>query len=74
MDDAEFEVNKILNDEIRELDGKPIQCFLISWVGYPDSENTWEPIFNIGAEAIAEYKAAKLARGRRDVSKYNEAC
>ena len=44
----------------------------MSWVGYPDSENTWEPIFNIGAEAIAEYKAAKLARGRRDFSKYNE--
>ena len=29
--------------------------FFIKWEGYPDSENTWEPRFNLPEDMIGEY-------------------
>jgi hypothetical protein len=52
--------------------------FFIKWEGYPDSENTWEPRFNLPEDMIGEYlneiereeendahKAAKQGRQKR---------
>ena len=48
-----YEVDKVLAKWKRQ--GK-VQ-YLISWVGYPPEENTWEPLSNLrdAKEAIAEF-------------------
>jgi hypothetical protein len=50
-DDKEyFEIEAILNFK---RDGRTTK-YLIKWKGYPDSENSWEPLTNIPARAFVK--------------------
>jgi hypothetical protein len=44
-----FEVERVVEGP-RILDGK----FLIKWAGYPESQNTWEPLCNLPDEVFSE--------------------
>ncbi|KAJ1676483.1 Chromobox protein 1, partial [Spiromyces aspiralis] len=52
----EYTVEKILDDG-EDDDGNKL--YLIKWLGYPDSENTWEPMENIPEDLITEYESKK---------------
>ena len=57
-DESEFEVECILNDEIRfTKDGKAETWYLIKWVG--EWDDTWEPAENVGSGAIRDYEDQK---------------
>lgn len=61
-EEAVFDVEKIVKKRIRK--GKPE--YLIKWVGYSDSENTWELEENIFAkELIEEYESKTLLKKRK---------
>ena len=49
MADVLFEVEKIVDEP------NDRQEFFIKWDGYPDSENTWEPLENLPEEMVEEY-------------------
>ena len=52
-EEEEYVVEKILDK--RMTDGKPV--YYLKWKGYPDSENTWEPIENLDCpEMIKEFE------------------
>ena len=44
-EETEFEVERILN--VRYGQYRETEEYLVKWKGYPDSENTWEPIQNL---------------------------
>lgn len=50
--DVLYEVERILGK--REINGK-IE-YLLKWEGYPQSENSWQPIENITLDIVAEYE------------------
>ncbi|CAO1621149.1 unnamed protein product [Sympodiomycopsis kandeliae] len=57
-DEPEYEVEKILDHKFVAKTGT--HKFLVKWLGYPDSENTWEPEANVMApELIDAYWASK---------------
>lgn len=57
-----FDVEKILNDRL--VKGK--RQYLIKWVGYPDSENTWEEEENLMCEEMLEsYKKEKISKAAK---------
>lgn len=53
-EESEYELNEIVDDDVRYENGKKLQYYLIDWVG--DYANTWEPAENVSHGAIAEYK------------------
>jgi len=56
-----FEVEKILDDKIEVVRGRPVKKWLVKWLGYPESDNSWEPrnIFarNALKDMLADYEA-----------------
>ncbi len=44
LDTMEFKVLKILKKRTRKTKKGPVKEALVSWVGYPDSYNSWEPL------------------------------
>ena len=48
---------------IKEEDG--IGKYLVKWVGYPDSEATWEPAADLRHLAAAKRFEGKTPRGKR---------
>lgn len=57
-EEEEWEVNRILADEIRTTaEGKQEVFYLIKWVG--EWDDTWEPRKHVGRAAIKEYQDAK---------------
>ena len=55
---AEYDAGEYLVDHVVGHEGfnKRNVKFLIHWIGYPDSEDTWEPWVNVaGNEKVAEY-------------------
>ena len=52
-EEDEYEVEAILNAKMIRRKFK----YLVKWKGYPDSENSWEPLENIknASEAIAKF-------------------
>lgn len=69
--EEEYIVEKILDKKYDEIDGT-IKYFL-KWKGYPDSENTWEPIGNLDCDELIEEfernrnKANKGKKKRRKI-------
>jgi hypothetical protein len=59
-EESEYEVNAILDEQVRKEDGRRVLYYLINWVG--DYANSWEPMENVGDEAIRVYKEKR----RRD--------
>ncbi len=49
MADVLFQVEKIVDGPNDRSE------FFIKWEGYPDSENTWEPLENLPEEMVEEY-------------------
>lgn len=61
-EEDEFEVEEILE--------RRGQRYLIKWKGYPHSENTWEPIQNLGNCQIILRQFRRTAKSRRhDIAK-----
>ena len=54
-DQPEFEVERILDKRFHR--GKT--QYLVKWVGYPDSDNTWEPASHLShaVDALTEFEA-----------------
>ncbi|KAK6089564.1 hypothetical protein P3W45_001446 [Vairimorpha bombi] len=67
-DETVYDVEKILKKRIRK--GKPE--YLIKWVGYPDSESTWEFEENIFAKDLIEEYESKILLKKRKTSKSPE--
>jgi hypothetical protein len=62
VDDEEiFDVESILAHRKR---AHKYPEYLISWKGYGESDNTWEPKENISAEALQEYRETRMAKRR----------
>ncbi|GAA5846266.1 hypothetical protein JCM11251_007271 [Rhodosporidiobolus azoricus] len=51
--EQEYRIEKVVDEK-----GKGArQRFLVKWEGYPDSDNTWEPLFNVdNTEALEEWE------------------
>ncbi|KAL2066704.1 hypothetical protein VTL71DRAFT_2776 [Oculimacula yallundae] len=49
--DTEFTVDRILAEKSEERE----KYYLISWEGYPEEKNTWEPEANIGSDTLEEW-------------------
>jgi aminopeptidase C len=45
--DAEYLMEKIVSWQTQEISGKPEARFEVKWLGYTNSENTWEPYTNL---------------------------
>jgi hypothetical protein len=56
-----WEVEKVL--DYKEEDG--IGKYLVKWVGYADSKNTWEPAADLQHLAAAKRFEGKTPRGKR---------
>jgi hypothetical protein len=57
----EFEVEKILDKTRRVFQGRMVPHYLIKWKGYPDSDNSWEPLANLKGtadELLSEFEAS----------------
>lgn len=57
------------------LEGKKDECFLrlnLKWVGYPVSENTWEPLSNLGEETVLPETKEEMKRRCREFAEENE--
>lgn len=62
-----YDVEEIVNDRITS-GGK--KQYLIKWVGYSHSDNTWEDAANIfSSELIKEYESKKQRVGKKAVKK-----
>jgi hypothetical protein len=57
-EENEFEVEKILEERLEGRSWDRERFYLVKWLGYDDSENTWEPESNLVncQEKIQEYK------------------
>lgn len=53
-EESEYELNQIVDEDVRYDNGKRVLYYLIDWVGNYD--NSWEPADNVSHDAIAEYK------------------
>lgn len=58
----EYSVERICGDRKRA----GIQYFLVKWVGYPESENTWEPEGNLDCQVLVDqYLAEKKSKRKK---------
>jgi hypothetical protein len=55
----EFEVEEIVDKRIRRTRRNQVAEYLVKWRGYPTSDNTWEPLSNLGnaTEALSEFES-----------------
>lgn len=56
---SEYEVETLLDDDIRNINDEKIRHYLVKWVGYSNDQNSWEPAANVGLEAIRDYENRK---------------
>uniref|UniRef100_A0A1L8DWF3 Putative heterochromatin protein 1 n=1 Tax=Nyssomyia neivai TaxID=330878 RepID=A0A1L8DWF3_9DIPT len=62
--DAEYQVESIRERRVK----KGRVEYYIKWEGYPEEENTWEPIDNLDCpELIAEFEAARASSSKDEV-------
>lgn len=62
----EHEVEAVISSWIRGRRPHQYMKYLVKWKGWPESENSWEIVEDMGnaLEAIEEFHAANLGRGR----------
>jgi Chromo (CHRromatin Organisation MOdifier) domain len=67
--DAEevYEIQEILDTQVRKRGRYEYQQFLVSWKGYPSEDNTWEDEGNLedAADAVADFKKRHPTWSRR---------
>ena len=44
-----------LHRQVEKTEKKKV-LYLVKWAGYPDSDNTWEPIDNISEDLVHSYE------------------
>lgn len=52
-----YQVEHILATRVRRVGRKKVQEFLIKWLGYDDSHNSWEPRANLTPDLLEHYPA-----------------
>jgi hypothetical protein len=59
----EFEVETIVDKKWVTVRGKRHPRYLVKWAGYPDSDNTWEPLRNLrnAPAALTAFERARSA-------------
>jgi len=68
--EEEFTVERILDKRVRNGKGE----YLIKWEGYPDTENTWEPVDNLDCpDIIAAYEERAKKKQEEKKRKKDEA-
>ena len=50
-----YQVEKILSTRIRSIGRRKVQEFLIKWLGYDDTHNSWEPRKNLTDDLLRDY-------------------
>lgn len=50
-----YQVEKILSTRIRSIGRRKVQEFLIKWLGYDDTHNSWEPRKNLTDDLLKDY-------------------
>jgi hypothetical protein len=50
-----YKVESILGTRIRKIGKRKVQEFLIKWLGYGDSHNSWEPRKNLTDDLLQDY-------------------
>jgi hypothetical protein len=63
-EESEYEVQALLADDIRTINGMRVRHYLVKWVGYDDDQNSWEPAVNVSLGTIRNYEARKKERLR----------
>lgn len=61
----EYEVECIIDKEVRRIRGRDVPYYLVKWKGYPESDNTWEPFSNLAGTAeqsIQDFEASSSLR------------
>ena len=55
----EYKVDGILNHRVKQRKGRDLVEYLVSWKGYDQCENTWEPDWHLAnsQDIVSEYKA-----------------
>ena len=52
---ALYQVEQILSMRIKRVGKRKVQEFLIKWLGYDDSHNSWEPRKNLTEDLLVNY-------------------
>jgi hypothetical protein len=52
--EEEWEVERILDHRSRRVNRRSVMEYLVKWRGYPDSDNSWEPVTNLHADDLVE--------------------
>ena len=52
-----FKVDRILSHRQRKVGRRVVHEYLIKWLGYPDTDNSWEPESNLTPDLVQAYKA-----------------
>ena len=54
-----YKVERILGTRVKKVGRRKVQEFLIQWVGYDDSHNSWEPRNNLTDDLLKDYPLPK---------------
>ena len=70
-EDSEYEIEKIIGKRISK---KGIIEYKIKWLGYDDSQSSWEPLSNLNhaKEAIKEYENKNIENSKNNFTSSNK--
>jgi hypothetical protein len=63
----EYEIERILDKQLRRQGRRRVPFYLVKWKGYPESDNSWEPkacFDGTAKDILADFEAALASRPR----------
>jgi hypothetical protein len=71
--DISYEVERVLQHEVRGSRSRPVKFYLIKWLGYGLEHNSWEPESNLSPEVLKEYWDS-VVRANERLSRHGVGC
>ena len=68
-----YEVECVLQYEVRRSRSRPVKFYLIKWLGYGLEHNSWEPESNLSPEVLKEYWDS-VVRANERLSRHGVGC